>query len=82
MTDNVNHPAHYGGADDPYEVIKILEARSSPERYEGFLEGNVHKYLFRAGKKGSKVEDYGKAKWYMDRLYEYAKREMDDRCES
>src|SRR5688572_19547827 len=23
---NVDHPAHYGGADNPYEAIKIIEA--------------------------------------------------------
>lgn len=25
-TEQVNHPAHYGGADDPYEAVKVIEA--------------------------------------------------------
>lgn len=24
--DHVDHPAHYGGADNPYEAIKVIEA--------------------------------------------------------
>ncbi len=26
MSDMVNHPAHYGGENNPYEVIKVIEA--------------------------------------------------------
>lgn len=26
MAETVNHPAHYGGADNPYEAIKVIEA--------------------------------------------------------
>lgn len=26
MSDAVNHPAHYGGEDNPYEAIKVIEA--------------------------------------------------------
>jgi hypothetical protein len=26
MADNINHPEHYGGEDDPYEAIKVAEA--------------------------------------------------------
>lgn len=59
----VNHPAHYGGADNPYEVIKVLRAWLEPAEYRGFLKGNVIKYLARAHKKGG-AEDYAKAKWY------------------
>jgi hypothetical protein len=66
----VNHPSHYGGKDNPYEAIKIIE-------YSGanFLVGNTLKYLLRAGKKytvdkNSEVhalEDLKKARWYLDR---------------
>jgi hypothetical protein len=24
MADNINHPKHYGGEDDPYEAIKVV----------------------------------------------------------
>lgn len=62
MTETVNHPAHYGGADDPYEAIKVVEAWSL-----GFCLGNVVKYIARAGRKGDALEDLRKARWYLDR---------------
>lgn len=62
MADAVNHPKHYGGADDPYEAIKVVEAWSL-----GFCLGNVVKYVARAGKKGDALEDLKKARWYLDR---------------
>lgn len=67
MTERVNHPQHYGGADNPYEVIKVLRAWLTPEEYRGFLKGNVIKYEARARDKGG-LEDYRKAKWYQDEL--------------
>lgn len=58
----VDHPAHYGGADNPYEAIKVIEAWDL-----GFCLGNTVKYISRAGKKGDVVEDLKKARWYLDR---------------
>jgi len=67
----VNHPDHYGGKDNPYEAIKIIEAMNF-----NFHLGNVYKYISRAGKKSdelnqssqlSLVKDLKKAKWYLDR---------------
>jgi hypothetical protein len=72
MTEAVNHPAHYGG-DTPYEVIKVLKAWLTPEEYRGFLKGNVHKYLARAGKKGRQDEDHKKAQFYQNALVEFDK---------
>jgi hypothetical protein len=60
--ETVNHPAHYGGANNPYEAIKVIEAWSL-----GFNLGNTVKYISRAGKKGAPVEDLKKARWYLDR---------------
>ncbi len=60
--EHVNHPAHYGGADNPYEAIKIIEAYGL-----GFCLGNTVKYILRAGKKGDAIEDLEKARWYLDR---------------
>jgi len=62
MTDNVDHPAHYGGADDPYEAIKVIEAWDL-----GFHLGNAVKYIARAGKKdpAKEDEDIDKAIWYL-----------------
>lgn len=59
----VDHPAHYGGADDPYEAIKVIEAWKL-----GFGLGNCVKYIARAGKKGSLLTDLRKARWYLDRV--------------
>ena len=62
MPEAVNHPAHYGGADNPYEAIKVIEAWGL-----GFCLGNTVKYISRAGKKGDVLEDLKKARWYLDR---------------
>lgn len=61
----VNHPAHYGGADNPYEAIKVIEAWDL-----GFCLGNTVKYIARADHKGRSIEDLKKARWYLDREIE------------
>lgn len=58
----VNHPNHYGGGDNPYEAIKVIEAWEL-----GFCLGNTVKYISRAGKKGDEIEDLKKAEWYLRR---------------
>lgn len=60
----VNHPNHYGGVDNPYEAIKVIEAWDLD-----FHLGNAVKYISRAGKKqqDKELEDLLKAKWYLDR---------------
>jgi hypothetical protein len=60
----VNHPGHYGGADNPYEVIKIIEALNMD-----FHLGNTFKYIARAGKKDTdkELQDLKKARFYLDR---------------
>lgn len=40
MVEQVNHPKHYGGAENPYEAIKVIEAWSL-----GFCLGNTVKYI-------------------------------------
>lgn len=59
---NVEHPAHYGGADNPYEVINIIEAYGL-----NFVEGNILKYLLRYKNKNG-IECLKKAQWYLERL--------------
>jgi hypothetical protein len=63
----VDHPSHYGGADNPYEAIKVIEAHQL-----GFHRGNAVKYLLRAGRKdpARTVEDLKKACWYINREIE------------
>ena len=60
----VNHPAHYGGENNVYEVIKVIEAWELD-----FHLGNTVKYISRAGKKGSdkELQDLKKALWYLQR---------------
>jgi hypothetical protein len=60
--ESVDHPKHYGGEDNPYEVINIIEAYGMD-----FTEGNVLKYLLRYKKKNG-IEDLWKAHWYLERL--------------
>lgn len=69
--ERVDHPAHVGGADNPFEVIKVLRAWLTPEEFRGFLKGNVHKYLARARLKGNASEDAKKAAWYAKALAEF-----------
>jgi len=61
--EQVNHPSHYGGKDNPYEAIKVIDAWGL-----GFSLGNTVKYISRAGKKDSKkeLEDLKKALWYLE----------------
>jgi hypothetical protein len=58
----VEHPEHYGGKDNPYEAIKVIEAWDL-----GFNLGNVAKYISRAGKKDDALQDLQKAMWYLER---------------
>ena len=65
MSDQINNPEHYGGAENIYEAIKVIEAWDLD-----FCLGNVIKYISRSGKKGDAVQDLKKAKWYLDRKLE------------
>lgn len=61
--EQVNHPDHYGGKNNEYEAIKVIDAWDL-----GFSLGNTIKYISRAGKKGKnkELEDLLKAKWYLE----------------
>ena len=60
MSDPVNNPKHYNSRPDGMECIELVELLP-------FCEGNATKYLWRAGLKGSAVEDLRKALWYVNR---------------
>lgn len=62
----VNHPNHYGGENNVYEVIKVCEAWELEK--DAYLF-NVVKYIARAGKKDPNkiVEDLKKAQFYLER---------------
>lgn len=72
MSEQVNHPEHYGGQDNPYEAIKVIEAWEM-----NFNLGNTIKYISRAGKKekGKIIQDLEKAKWYLEREINNLKKE-------
>ena len=59
----VNHPNHYGGKENQYEAIKVIDAWEL-----GFALGNTVKYISRAGKKNKEkeLEDLKKAAWYLE----------------
>jgi hypothetical protein len=71
MKEHVNHPPHYGGEENPYETIKVIEAWGL-----GFCPGNAVKYISRAGKKNpqKEIEDLEKAIWYLNREIEKLKK--------
>lgn len=59
--ESINHPQHYGGEDNQYEAIKVIDAWGLD-----FCLGNIVKYISRAGKKDDIIQDLKKAKWYLD----------------
>ena len=73
MQEKVNHPSHYGGKDNPYEAIKVIDAWNLD-----FCLGNVVKYVSRSGKKdnNSKEQDLKKALWYLEHELELMKGEQ------
>jgi hypothetical protein len=67
LKEMVKNPEHYGGVDNPYEAIKVIENWSLD-----FHLGNTVKYISRAGKKypEKELEDLLKAQWYLNRRIE------------
>lgn len=63
----VNHPQYYGGEENPFEPIKVIEHYNL-----NFSLGCAIKYILRAGikDKTKKVEDLQKAAWYINREIE------------
>lgn len=63
--DIINKPKHYTQAG--IEAIDYLKSTMSKEAYQGFLEGNVKKYMHRFRFKNG-IEDLKKANWYLNKL--------------
>jgi len=74
VKETVNHPDHYGGAENPYEAIKVIRAWGL-----NFALGNAVKYIARAGKKdpAKHIEDLQKAVFYLQN--EIANLQADDK---
>jgi DNA-binding transcriptional MerR regulator len=72
--EHVNHPQHYGGSENIYEAIKVIDAWEL-----GFSLGNTIKYISRAGKKGKnkELEDLQKASWYLQHHIEQLKEKIE-----
>lgn len=62
--DTIN-PDHYkqGGI----ETIDFMKAKMTPVQFEGYLLGNVFKYLSRYQYKNG-IEDVRKSQWYLNKL--------------
>lgn len=72
LEDSHINPKHYrvGGI----ELIDVMVAKMTPEEIKGFCKGLALKYLFRADYKNG-LEDYKKAKWYIDYLIKFLENE-------
>jgi hypothetical protein len=64
ISDEINSPAHYHG--ETMDVIDVIEDFFTPKMIEGYLMGNVVKYVLRYQKKGG-VQSLKKAQWYLNR---------------
>ena len=73
--ENVDSPKHYGGKDNIYETIKVIQAKGWGIP---FCLGNIIKYSTRAEHKGKFVEDLEKVIWYCNE----AIREYEEKMES
>jgi hypothetical protein len=67
LEDNVNSPAHYGNGS--IECIDYIQDFLNPDEFQGYLRGNIAKYLHRFPYKNG-IEDLEKARWYLNKLIE------------
>ena len=68
--DDVNQPAHYTrGSSEAIDVIEDA-IQDAPTAKEGFLQGQVLKYILRMWLKDNPQQDAEKAQWYLERLIE------------
>ena len=67
----VNSPPHYKQGD--VECIEAIKAATG-DGYQGYLQGNIMKYIWRYRAKGQAINDLKKAEWYLKELIvdEYA----------
>ena len=64
--DPVNHPAHY--TQGRIEALDAIGAALDPKEFVGYLKGSVFKYMWRSPHKGRALEDYKKARFFLDML--------------
>jgi len=68
LKESVEHPDHYNQL--PKETIVAIQESMSEDAFEGYLQGNVLKYILRFRHKGMALKDLMKAKWYLERMIE------------
>ena len=73
--DMINKPPHYNQFG--IECIRAIEASMSKLEFEGYLKGNIIKYLWRFRYKGKALQDTKKAKYYLDRLLDTLEEQED-----
>ena len=61
----VNSPPHYKQGD--VECIEAIKSATG-DGYQGYLQGNIMKYIWRYRAKGQRLNDLRKAEWYMKEL--------------
>jgi Protein of unknwon function (DUF3310) len=66
IKDMINSPSHY--IDGGIEAIDYIEAKLTPEQFQGMCLGNALKYLSRYGRKDDTLQEVGKAIYYLNRL--------------
>ena len=67
----VKHPKHYQGIKG-LEVLTVMEnfIPKYEDSFDGYMAGNILKYVLRAPSKGKMLEDLKKAKEHLDLLIE------------
>lgn len=68
-SDMVNHPSHYNLPDRKECIDEMIDIYGLKDVAK-WCEITAYKYKYRAGHKGSEVEDMNKAEWYMDKARE------------
>lgn len=72
----IEHPDYYGGENNTYEAIKVIEAWEL-----NFCMGNVIKYIARAGKKTEdRIMDLKKAQFYLQHEIDKMESNAPDTC--
>lgn len=68
IDDAVRSPKHYKLPGLNIESVDVLRSVLTPEEFKGFCRGNALKYLIRAGRKDSELQDIKKAGVYIEWL--------------
>lgn len=62
LENTILNGAHYSGN---IETIEYIKDKLNKDEYQGYLTGNIIKYISRCNKKGEKLKDLRKALTYL-----------------